>query len=1125
MLNIYYGRESTDREKFILSHIDRKSRALLIVPDQYTLEAEKRLFEETGAKALMDVEVISMSRLGYRLLEELGGSRRPFIDKYGRHMILSEVASESMDELQVFRGLETKNSFLEMVNNFISEMKQHNCGLRELETISSREDNNIYLKRKLHDLTLLYGRYEERIEGKYTDSEDYIDLFLGKIGESKLIRDNTIWIYGFDSFAPKALSVIGELMTYAKDVNVVLTCSMNRRDRDSNLFDLGRMVMEKLEEAADLRRIVHDRIPVPETFSAFPEGPEYDAARHIEREIYALPSHKYEGPSEGLPIMVEASNPYNEAENAACYVLHLIRDEGLKLGDIRLIVNDQDVRGPILKRTFEEYGLEIFMDQGRPIEDNPIVRYVMDLFDVILEKYSTPAVMAMLKTGLGGLTGDETADLENYAIKYRIKGSMWLKPFYRGITEYGDEGLEALNESRERAIAPCLAFGECFKAGTYREFIEDTYRFLQEEINLPERIGALVDAQMEEGREDLAEETDQVWDALLGIMEQIKEIMGEDKFDGKTMRSLLEVGLSGIKVGMLPPTKDGLVMGTMQRSRTGRVKALIVLGANEGIIPSGRPPQGLFGDEEKKRFQDMGIELMKRDHVVLMEEKMGIYRSLSSAEKLYISYSMSDIEGASQKPSSVWFKLKEIFPDIKVRKDAVSERDMDVLLNGEFSGLRHIANEIERVTEGEKLTDTARRGLDWYKKNDPEKLKSIRRSLGFTNKVDDLGKELAADLYKKDPLRDMSISPSRIEKFSRCPFAHFVSYGLKPDERRVFEVAPREIGDVYHACLMKITELLSSDGLPFSDPGSKWRTVTDDELKEMVETFVKEETGTYNEGLFSAGNEEKYRADRILDACYDVAKTMVDQVRAGRILGGRFEAGFGRGREIPPIEVPLGEEFGGRKAYIEGIIDRVDYLPDDRVKIIDYKTGNEKFVIKEAQKGYRLQLMLYLQAALEGTKKPAGVFYFHITEPMLNMTTKLSEDPETGELMPDEGVLRDNLAKEFRMNGIMVDDPAVIKNIAGDFKAESRIAQIRNGKEGYSASTRGEERLLSDEAFEELKDTVCSVVSENVQRLLRGDAKINPMKTKERSACTFCDYKGICRFDTIFEGNKWNPVE
>ena len=1123
MLNIYTGRESLDAEKFIISRIDPKGRALIIVPDQYTLEAERRLFSETGASCLMDVEVTSMSRLGYRLLNELGGSRRTFLDKYGRHMILSRVAAEHKDDLMIFSGLESRTSFLEMVNNFISEMKQYNSGMNELEEVREKVPEGSYSYRKLSDLMLLYGEYEKAIAGKYTDSEDYIDLFLGKIGESELIRENTIWIYGFDSFAPKALSVIGELMTYAKDVNLVLTCSLREGERDEELFGLGRMVIRNIREMCESRRIDFSIAEVPEEFGAFTGGFESAVSKHIERELYALPARPYKG--EGGPVFVEASNLYNEAENAAAYILGLIRDEGLRLGDIKIILNDQDVRGPIVKRVFEEYGLDIFMDQGRDLDDNPIIRYIMSLLDAAVENYSTQAVMTMLKTGLAGLDSEEISDLENYAVKYRIRGTMWLKPFRRGSFEYDEKALGRLNDLRERAVIYIKDVRDALKAETYGEFIAGFYEILRDRADLPSKIEALIKAQLDENREDLAEETDEVWDSFLGICQQIKEIMGSDPFDPKGMRDLLQVGLDGIKVGMLPPSKDGLLMGTMQRTRTGRVRATVVLGANEGILPSGKPPQGIFGEEEKELFLKQGIEFSKTDSIVIMEEKMGIYRNLSRCgERLYVSYSMSDLDGNSSKPSSIWLKLREIFPDAPVIKDAVSSMDMKVLLNGEKSGLRHLANALEKAAEGEEVSQGTLDGLNWYKLHDKGKLDTIRHGLEFTNKAEDLGREMASRLYKRDPSGEMSVSPSRIEKYSRCPFSHFISYGLRPEERRVFEVAPREIGDVYHNCLMKLTDRLSLEGVPLTDPRSPWMTVTDEELEELVKEFVGEETASYRDGVFRQGNEEDYRAERITDACVRVAKNLVEQVRAGMIISGKFEAPFGRGREIPPVVIDLGEKFGNEKAYIEGKIDRVDYLPDSRVKIIDYKTGNEEFTIKEAEKGYRLQLMLYLEAAIGDTGKPAGVFYFHIQEPMVNMTEKTVTE-ENGVISPDREELRKEIAKEFKLNGVMVDDPDVIRNIAGDFEGYSDIVQLRNGKEGIKSGTRGEERLLSEDDFNALRNTVCDAVSEKVTDLLLGKVPIYPMKTRKKSACTYCEYKGICRFDTVFEGNKWNPVE
>ena len=580
MLTIFYGRENVDKEKFIFDNIDPKARALIIVPDQFTLEAERELFSHFGVQGFMDIEVLSMSRLGSRLLAELGGNKRTFIDKYGRHMILSQVASEERENLQVFRGLESRSSFIDMVNNFISELKQYNCGVAEIEQIAGEVEEGSYVQKKLQDLHLLYSRYEQAIEGKYTDSEDYIDLFLGKISQSELIRGNVIWIYGFDSFAPKAMSVIGELIGCAEYVNVVLTYSDQPGAADKELFALSERVIENLHEQCR----AHNQACIEERIHAkYTRVDQAPAMSHIEKQLYAVPAERADS-AEGLTL-VTAANLYNEAESAASYVLSLVREKGLRYSDIRLICNDQKTRGAILRRVFREYGMDLFSDAGRDIMQSPVIRFVTSLLDVVAEKYRTEDVFRVLKSGFGDLSYDEITDLENYAVKYRIKGSMWKKHFIKGENEYGLEELGRLEQLRQRATGPLLRFEELFKKETNGAFIEALYRYLYEDARLPEKIMTFMEHQEAEGRLDLAEETSQIWGSLVGILDQMAEIAGEQPFEPRSFAELLKTGLGQVEIGVLPPTKDGLMMGTMQRTRTGKIKALVVVGANEGLLP------------------------------------------------------------------------------------------------------------------------------------------------------------------------------------------------------------------------------------------------------------------------------------------------------------------------------------------------------------------------------------------------------------------------------------------------------------------------------------------------------------------------------------------------------------
>lgn len=1132
MLNIFYGRENLDKEKFIYDNIG--GRALLVVPDQFTLEAERELIAHSGAKALMDVEVLSLSRLGYRLLEELGGSKRTFIDKYGRHMILSSIAAEEREKLQVFKGLEEKNSFIELVNNFISEMKQFNCGADELAEIARSVPGGSYTQRKLEDLYLLYSEYEAAIRGKYTDSEDYIDLFLGKISRSELVAGNHIWIYGFDSFAPKALSVIGELMQYAADVNLVLTYDDKREARDADLFALAETVIRNFENLAERRSIEVRKRAIPKTYTA----ERADKIQFIEQELYALPARKYArggqstnpakgGASEAAAAgtdsltLVAAANLYNEAESAACYVLELVRDFGYRFSDIKVICNDQETRGPILKRVFKEYGIDLVSDTSKDILQSSIVQYITALMDVVVEKYRTDLMIKMLKSGFGDLTNDEITDLENYAIKYKIRGTMWKRPFVRGESEYGAEALVRMNAVREKALAFMPDLEAIFEAETCGEFISGLYGFLYEKVKLPEKIADLTVLQTEQGRPDLAEETAQIWGKVIGIFDQMSEIMGEQKFRAAAFRDLFEAGISQVEIGILPPTKDGLMMGTMQRTRTGEMKALVVVGANEGVPPNEKPGSGLFGSDEKNLFKENGIELCKVDDVRFLEERMGIYRNLSKPrERLWISYSLSDAEGGPARPSGVFTKLAGLFGDTPVARDALNRQSDAELVGAGPAGLRHLTEALQAACEGRPLAPHWHEALAWFKQNKPEALEPIRAGIAFTNKQEDLGREMTAALYMGnigstreealEPSPELSLSPSRLERYARCPFSHFVQYGLKPEERRIFEIAPREIGDIYHECLMEMSRHLTARGIAITDPASPWMTISREECRTFVEDVIAKKSGTYREGILEAGNEEKYRGRRITDICEKVCWAVIEQVRAGEILRSSFEAPFGRGRRIPPIPVNLGE---GRTAYIEGKIDRVDYLPGERIKIIDYKTGNENFSVAEAEAGYRLQLMLYLEASLERRMKPAGVFYFKISEPMV--------DASGAAIGPEE--ISDKIQKSFKLNGVIVDDPNVIRNVAGDFSGISDVVPIRINKEGLISGT-GKDNLLTDEEFESLREKVREKVTDICKSLAGGGIEIHPMKTAATSACAYCRYKGICRFDTIFEGCSYNII-
>lgn len=1098
MLNIFYGRESIDKERFIYEQIAKKQmRTLVIVPDQYTLEAEKQAFRFLQVRGLIDVEIVSMSRLGFKLLAEQGGGQKTFIDKYGRHMLLSQIASRLEEELQVFKDTRRKNSFIEMANNFISEMKQYNASPEDLAQLADHLEEDSLLKKKLTDLQLIFAEYEKRIAGKYTDSEDYISLYTEKISSSAMVKGANIWVYGFDSFAPKSLDVLGHLMAASENVNVFLTYDQNCRDEE--IFQLTGIVMENLMKQADLFGIRHQRLQVAGRYVSQKKP----AIKTLEQELFAVGIRK-SNEHKGITL-VKAANMYNEAESAAAFILHLLRDKGFRYRDIVVICNDQAVRGSIISRIFDECGISLFDDKKRSILASPIAIFVVSLIETVAYRYRTADIFKVLKTGFTHLSAEDIELLENYAIKYRVKGSMWKKTFIKGQMEYGDDGLTHINHIREGVMELFDGFEVIYRrAKDNQQFIEAYYDFLMESVGMGEKILTLIAEQEEQGMLDLAEETSQIWGQIVGLFDQLAELTGEDLFDGKEFANVLITGLSELEVGVLPPTSDDILMGTMQRTRSGQVKAAVVIGANEGVLPSGAPEEGLFSLEELDYLAESGKEICKVDRIRVLEEKLAIYRNLSKpSDYLWISYSASDEEGKETRPSEIIDNLRRIFPGLAVENDVLNSQEIRNLVGGRLSTLRHLTAALQTAKKGEKIDGGWKPVMEWFSANDKSDLDKVRKGLEFTNEQRNINSQLMRDLYVREGKKDLTLSPSRLERFSRCPFSHFVAYGLRPEERRIFEAAGREIGDIYHKCLMKLSEKLTRE--------AAWETVSEEECRNFVAEVVGKETADYREGVFHFSNEELYKSKRIEDTCFYVCWALVEQVRSGRIKESLYEVPFGKEQPIPPIEIDCGDE----KVYIEGKIDRLDVLDQERVKIIDYKTGKENFDTEEARGGYRLQLMLYLKAAQEKERKPAGVFYFLIGDPRVDLTGV------------DKEKISDKILKEmrkfFRLNGIMVNDTQVIGDIAGEFEGYSDIVPLRKGKEGVKATSEG--FLLNEEEFTELQAAVDQQIEKLCRQLTDGKISITPKKTAKESPCTYCEYKGICRFDLNFTGCNYEIIK
>ncbi|MGX8773584.1 MAG: PD-(D/E)XK nuclease family protein [Bacillota bacterium] len=1144
MLNIFYGCETTDREKLIFDHIDPDRDTIIIVPDQASLQMERDALDyfrgKDGRTALLDIMVADFSSLGYKVIKETGGRQPELIDKYGRQMLLSVLIDRLADsgELEVYKNMKARTTFVSNANQLISEMKR--CGVTSSDIEQAAGETGSYLSLKLSDINRIYMAYEDSIEGRFTDSEDYIRFYGQLMEDSELIRRSVIWITGFDTFTPLNMEVIQRLIAASEEVNVVMTWDDAKAagpgaggpsdarflttGEGEGLFDLTALVMDNLKETAEAAGVAWNQEQIP----------------HIHRDSI------WEDDPAGKITLVKASNIYAEADRAAACVTELVRDKGYRYRDITVICNDMGVRGGILRRTFERWGIPAFADRKRKVLHQPVVRFLLSFLHVISEGYTDSAVMEMVSAGLMGFSRRDEELLSNYVSEAKIRGTKWKQAFtWEGKDSFGTgrytDDLERLNEMRAFIVDTIEdARSDIGRRNSAEEKVRGLSGFLEEKFGILDRIEELIARQTELGLAEGAAETAQSWSMICGIFTQVINVIGEENISNRQLRDILTEGLRGMEIGLVPASTDCVIIGTLQRTRISRSPVLIVTAANEGVLPLAAVGGGLLTERELDTLEELKYNIAKKDEVRRQEEQLAIYRMFSlPSDELIVMCSMADQDGRSISPSGVFSVLEEM-EGVRKLGDLGDEDITDRIASGKGS-LAFMADAMQNYIENGRIDDAWLAAMNWYESRDPDSISKIRQGLDFDNRVQNLEKDFADSLYFGDS-DSIRVSASKLEVYGSCPFRYFIEKGLRADEPDAYETSPASRGSVFHMALQRISQRLTDEAkaanLTVTDPESPWMTLSEEDCRRQIDEIIREDAVSYSEGVYLSDNEYRLQLEQIIKTCSDIAWAMIGQVRKSRVKDMYFEESFGpNSRRIPPFEIELEH---GRKAVLTGIIDRLDIIdvPEEAggtgesreaVRVIDYKTGSEEIDLEQIREGYKLQLMIYMNVAGEaaGTTdgaEPAGVFYFKIRDLDEDVGSK-NESSYSGESIAER------IAKSCRLEGIMVGEDQILRAMDGTIAPTeySTVLPLKQNKDG-GIKTLSNSAMLSAEEF----DSLCKVTIDNVRRICRdiqaGRIDIEPKRSRkqkgswQKNSCTYCPYRSICLFDTSFRNCRYKII-
>jgi len=998
------------------NHLNR--RIIYLVPEQFSLQSERALVSSRYRAALTNIKVLSFNRLAYNLLSELGVKTGKVMDDLGKHMLLRKVLFDIDDDLMFYKNAMMKKGFIDSLSQTITELTQHRITAIDLSAKSQQQSE--VLKAKMLDVSLIFKKYKETIRNRFLLPDEMLEVLCQSLDDPEtecidLLDGAEVWVDGFSGFSPSELEVLKHILKRVTKLTITLT-SRDRQDFTDELSQIPRDTMTQLIDIA--KQVKAECLPIMnmEVNHRHIHAP---GLKHFTDSFYVHDAAQYA--NQKNITLIHASDKYAAVYETAILVCDLVKHHRMDYQDIALLCADKTTYEKIIVNTFERYHIPVFIDTEVSILMHPLTELIRSLLDMYVHHFSQESVFRFLKTGFTNFSADEIDLLENYVIAHGTVHYKWLYHF-------SDARIDTLRIKFMEQLEPVSKLRNKHSAEDFTRILVD---FLLS-LNIPDQLLTRYDQSIINEEHEQARRHKQIWPKICSIFDKLVEMLGDVVMDVQLFAQILDAGFSQASLGIIPPTMNQIIVGDAQRSRYPQIKAMIVLGANDGMFPAHPIGSGLFTDFERELLINSALNLSEGNIHRIREQYYGMFCALSQpSEKLMLITTETEPGGKPMKPAAIVKMLKELYPTIGVHK-AHTFHEAGIDYNG--SSFEILSNNV---------------------------------------------------LTKLFP-EEVSVSASRLEAYVRCPFQYYVHYLLKIKPREKFEVLPADLGEMYHGIISAFSSALKKN----SDYQYS-------EIKSMVADYVQQNIDKSSIYQDSARNE--FVLKRVINIAARSIWALCQQLRRGNFNLVHSELQI---NQLDPFILP-----NGKQLKLRGIIDRVDKMSFDAnelIKIIDYKSGQAKFNIHEVRLGLQLQLMLYMNIILSNMQhtgvqvKPAGLFYFPISDPIVDADKYLSDEQRD-----------DQLLKKFQLSGLIIDDAVSELDNTLSPGNDSLVIPAKINKDGrFSKSNR--QNIVSAPDFEALSKEVDGIIKNIGQRITCGEIMAKPLIYGTKNPCVYCDFSSIC---------------
>ncbi len=1077
-----------------LKHPDKNY--FVIVPEQFTMQTQKDLVMASPKRGIMNVDVLSFNRLAYRIFEETGGNQPIVLSDVGKSFVLRKIAGDLEPKLTLLRGSLKKTGFIGEVKSVISEFTQYDIPLETLEQMMEENGPNSNFYYKLKDMSAIYRGFLEYLQGKYITGEELLEVLCEVVPKSKLLRDSVVVLDGFTGFTPVQNKLLRELFCVCE--KVVVTVTIGRNVKSVPLFDLSEKMIDSLVKIARACRTETEepielfRIPVY-------RFREREALGFLESHLFRYGRAVYQKEQDSIQVF-SAKHPREEMDFVAQRIRHLVRTEGMRYREIAVITSDMESYANHVEKVFSDYEIPVFMDHKRSILLNSFVEYLRSLLAMAQQNFSYESVFRYLRTGLTEFTCEEIDILENYCVAMGIRGyKKWQSKWIRRTADMEEADLAVVNEIRQRFMKNTEGVMEALKSRskTVESITRALHTFLFEN-ELQKKVKEYETSFREAGELALEKEYAQIYRIVMELFDQFVELLGEEKLSLQEYCDLLDAGLEEAKVGIIPPSPDQVVVGDIERTRVKDIKVLFFVGMNDAYIPGKVKAGGLLSEHDRTKFEESGVMLAPGAKEKAFIQKFYLYLILTKpSEQVFLTYSRASAEGEALRPAYLIPDLLRLYPLMRVQRIGQDIRGREFT---PASGIACLAEGLQKKSQG--LSGEWQELYTWYKKNpgQAENLRQVIDAAFYRRPEERLSKETAKELYGTV----LANSVSRLETFSACACAHFLTYGLRLREREVYRFQAVDLGNLFHGAMERFSKKLERSGFT-------WTTVPEEKRETMIEESVEECVVDYGNTILYSSARNEYMITRLKRMMHRTVWALRQQLEKGDFLPQGYEIVYDSGA------IPLADSHAMR---LHGKIDRVDVCEagdDVYVKVIDYKTGEKVFDLGELYQGLQMQLVVYLNAAMDMEAKkhpgkrivPAGLFYYRMKDPLL--------PKEEGDEKQSEKLL-----KALRPDGVVNHSEEVLEHLEHHLTGQSAVLPVARNKDGSLSKT---SKTLGEEDFRVISTFAEQKMTQIGNAILAGEVSASPYEMDGREGCDFCPYRGICGFDETLPGYEYRHLK